>query len=271
MRRRRRRSVVLAVIVAAAGLVTVDLARGGDEPVARLERPASTATTPRPAQPGVADGPRAAAPAATRTTATLPGRGRAPDEVTFPETGSGTWSYARGAGPVLGRAGVLQRFQVAVENGAGQDAGAFARDVEAVLGDPRGWATSGAVRWQRVPAGSPAQFTILLATPVTSERVCAAGGLHTERFTNCRLPGKVVINLARWQRSVPGYGAPLAEYRAYAINHEVGHQLGRGHESCPAPGRPAPVMQQQTLGLRGCRANGWPFVAGRPHTGPPTS
>jgi Protein of unknown function (DUF3152) len=80
-----------------------------------------------------------------------------------------------------------------------------------------------------------------------------------------------VINLARWRLSVPGYGASLAEYQAYAINHEVGHELGYGHEACPRPGRRAPVMQQQTLGLHGCRANGWPYVGTRRYAGRPVA
>ena len=183
------------------------------------------------------------------------------------ERGSGTFAYAVTEGPVRGRAGTLRRYLVAVEGSAGSDPTTFADAVDAVLGDPRSWIAGGGVRFQRAAHGTAADFTVFLATPATSEAMCATAGLRTQRFSSCRLPGKVIINAARWTTAVPNYGAPLAEYRSYVINHEVGHQLGRGHEACPGPGRPAPVMQQQTYGLRGCVANGWPYVDGRLYQG----
>ncbi|MEV1144294.1 DUF3152 domain-containing protein [Micromonospora sp. NPDC049799] len=165
--------------------------------------------------------------------------------------------------------GPLRRYRVAVEAGTGQDAGAFAATVDAVLADPRGWTATGELRVQRVSDVDAADFTVYLATPGTSEQMCAEGGLSTEGYTSCRLPGQVVLNLARWMEAVPDYGAPLAVYREYVVNHEVGHEFGEGHEACPGPGEPAPVMQQQTYGLDGCEANAWPFVDGSRYVGEP--
>ncbi|WP_432832016.1 DUF3152 domain-containing protein [Dactylosporangium sp. CA-092794] len=185
-----------------------------------------------------------------------------------PAKGDGTFAYAGSDGPVAGGAGALKKYRVAVENGAGQTADAFAAAVEKTYADPRGWIAGGQLRLQRVAGEGPADFTVFLATPATSEAMCAQAGLHTDGYSSCRTEGKVIINLARWLTAVPDYGAPVADYQTYVINHETGHELGFGHEACPGPGRPAPVMMQQTYGLKGCVANSWPYVDGQRYTGP---
>ncbi|MFG1798980.1 DUF3152 domain-containing protein [Micromonospora carbonacea] len=252
-----------------------------------------------PAQPG-----GAGAGAGDRSVGAAPGdradqdgragraeQGRSGD---WPTSGPGRFVAAAGGSPVRGAGGPVRRYRVLVERDTGQDADAFAEAVDEALGDPRSWTASGEVRLQRVagpaapagpevaadaaPSAEPASvapgvsapevdFTVYLATPVTSERMCALGGLRTERYTSCRLPGQVIINLARWMEAVPDYGAPLDAYRTYVVNHEVGHELGELHEACPGPGEPAPVMQQQTYGLDGCVANPWPYLDGRRYAG----
>jgi hypothetical protein len=184
-------------------------------------------------------------------------------------SGLDSFAYAVGTGPVVGRAGQLHTYHVAVENGINLDADEFATTVDSILDDPRSWTAGGTVRFQRVPEGANAEFTVYLASPATAEAMCKEGYLEIDEYTNCRLDGKVVINSARWLTAVPDYGASLDVYRGYAINHEVGHQLGHGHELCPGPGQPAPVMQQQTLGLHGCVANAWPYLNGVRYQGPP--
>ena len=181
------------------------------------------------------------------------------------------FTFASGYGPVLGTTGTLRRFKVAVEKDLGQGNGAeFAGQLDRVLGDPRSWIAGRQFRLQRVPQAGGSEFTIYLASAATSEKMCAAGDLKTKGYTSCRLPGQVVINQDRWDDAVPDYNAPLEVYRAYAVNHEVGHQLGHGHEACPGKGEPAPVMMQQTYGLKGCVANSWPYLSGRRYAGNPT-
>jgi hypothetical protein len=194
----------------------------------------------------------------------------------FPSSGSGSFVFAAGRGPASGAGGTLRRFHVGVEKGAGEDLAAFASTVDKTLGDPRGWTASRQLRLQRVSPAEPADFTIYLATPETAREMCAQGKVDIvekgEPYTSCRAPGKVILNLARWRLSVPDYvaaGVPLDTYRQYMVNHEVGHELGHGHEVCPGKGKPAPVMQQQTLALRGCVANAWPYLNGKRYAGPP--
>ncbi|MGW0435420.1 DUF3152 domain-containing protein [Micromonospora sp. NPDC003197] len=193
-----------------------------------------------------------------------------------PGTGTGKFDYARTGGSVWGRSGTLKRFRVAVERDANEDVEEFAAAVDRALRDPASWIGSGRLRLQRVPAGASHDFTVYLATASTAGRMCQAGNvdirLNGKPYTSCRAPGKVILNLDRWRKSVPHFVAakvPLDRYRLYVVNHEVGHELGHGHERCPGAGRTAPVMMQQTLFLRGCIANPWPYLKGKRYAGPP--
>jgi len=180
-----------------------------------------------------------------------------------------TGAYARAVGGTVRHgSGPLVTYRVEVETGIGESAPAFAAAVDATLDDPSSWAGQGRWSVQRV-SGDHADFVIRLATSATVGEVCEAAGVRDGAYTSCRTGKLVMINLDRWLSAVPEYRGDVALYRRYVINHEMGHGLGFGHQLCPGPGRPAPVMQQQTYGLNGCLPNGWPYVAGVLVSGPP--
>jgi hypothetical protein len=191
---------------------------------------------------------------------------------TYPAKGPDTYAFAAGESGVFGTAGTLRRYRVAVEEGISVPVDEFAALVDATLGDPRSWTAGGTVRLQRVARTTQSNFTVYLMTPGTTQKHCNAGGFDIfwrgEPYTSCRIGAQVMINVARYVNGIPNYGAPLVEYRRYAINHEVGHALGHGHELCPGKGRPAPVMQQQTFSLQGCTAYAWPYRDGKRYAGP---
>jgi hypothetical protein len=147
-----------------------------------------------------------------------------------------------------------------VENGINIDPEAAAGVVQSVLGDKRGWTADGRDTFQLVSSGSY-DFTVKIASPDTVDRICGAGGLNTKGEVNCDVGKQVVVNSKRWLTGSPEFNGPLADYRALIINHEVGHRIGHGHETCPGKGKPAPAMMQQIYGLKGCTANAWPYDA----------
>ena len=193
-----------------------------------------------------------------------------------PAHGSGAFAYATPRGPVLGTAGPVRRFRVAVERGSNEDVAAFAAQVTATLGDRRSWIGGGQVRLRMVSGAEPADFTVYLATRDTAGRMCRRSGTNIRiggvPYTSCRATGMAIVNLDRWRLSSNPYlsaKVPLAVYRQYVINHEVGHELGHRHEGCPRAGGPAPVMVQQTLTTRGCTPYPWPRLGDRFLVGPP--
>lgn len=181
-------------------------------------------------------------------------------------SGSGTWTYATPAdAEVFGTAGTLLTYDVAVENGLELDAAEFSEFVHATLADPRSWTAGSGWRFQQVPGGGGADFTIYLASP--EQRAYLCGSQNTT--VSCRNGDNVVINSARWITGVDHWDDTLDAYRQYAVNHEVGHRLGLGHEVCPAEGEPSPVMAQQTFQLAGCTGNSWPYPDGKTYLSGP--
>lgn len=63
------------------------------------------------------------------------------------------------------------------------------------------------------------------------------------------------LNSMRWTRGSSKSGQSLESYRQYMVSHEMGHILGHEHAHCPGKDSPAPIMLQQTLGLKGCAPN----------------
>lgn len=187
--------------------------------------------------------------------------------IRYPQHGNQDWTVApaQTAAP-SGTSGKLWRYRVRIEKDiTGVPLAAFAETVRRTLGDPRGW-TAGDRRFRRVGPGQDYDFVVSLVTPDTRDALCDD---VPDGYTSCRNGADVVLNVARWAKGVPGFGKNLTWYRTYMINHETGHRLGYGHEKCPGAGRPAPVMEQQTLGLHGCTPQPWPYPNGEHYQGPP--
>ena len=171
------------------------------------------------------------------------------------ETGSGRFTVAVGA-PAPPAKAKLVRYTVEIENGLGLSPAAVTDTIDKTLADQRSWPAAG-YSFRRT--GGTGDLRILLATPGTVDKLCAP--LDTGGEVSCRNENLVVLNARRWVLGAPAYGANVAAYRQYLVNHEVGHFLGHGHVGCPGKGRYAPVMLQQTLGLQGCKPNPWPSLS----------
>ncbi|MEV0681058.1 DUF3152 domain-containing protein [Actinosynnema sp. NPDC050436] len=240
------RIYAIPVLVVLTALVVLDTA-APDQVDSAGETSAAPSSAPTSSGPPAAgETPPAKVDLITIPTAVLP------DGPKFSEQGAGTWQVIAGSAPQVGQ-GRVYRYAVAVEDGVeaadyGGDREAFARTVDGVLADSRSWIGSGQVAMQRVEPDQPVDFTVSLTTTSTTHSMC---GFQIQYESSCWHPPtkRVVINVARWVRGAKAYSNDLSTYRAYAINHEVGHALGNGHEGCAENGHAAPVMMQQSFGV----------------------
>ena len=140
------------------------------------------------------------------------------------------------------------------------DLESFATAAAATYADSRGWNLGGSISFRRV--GSGGDFTLWLA----AARTVPGFGPPCDSSYSCTSGRNVIINETRWLTGSPSWnasGASLVDYRRMVVNHETGHWLGFHHEFCAGAGQPAPVMQQQSISLQGCRPNAWPTAAER--------
>jgi hypothetical protein len=136
----------------------------------------------------------------------------------------------------------------------------FAAAAAGNYADTRGWNLGGSIAFRRVASGG--NFTLWLAA---AGRVPGFGSPCDSSYS-CRVGRNVVINETRWLTGSPSWnatGASLAGYRHMVLNHETGHWLGFDHGFCGGSGQLAPVMQQQSISMQGCRPNSWPTASER--------
>lgn len=278
------RAYAIPVLAVATMLGLGNIALGG-QPHDTAAPPVSTTSSPPPAPTPTTTAPARPTPTPTprptpRPTPTLPSvvpsganvAALPSGSASYPKTGDGTFHIVPGTSARVG-SGPLHRYAVEAEGGmSGVDAAAFGRSVVQTLSDPRSW-THGGLSLQRVDAGQ-IDFRVTLVS-VQTIRVKCGYTLQVETSCYNSAERRAYINVSRWVRGAVSYGADIADYRHYVVNHEVGHALGHGHMKCPKAGAAAPVMMEQTLGVTtpgvgACRPNPWPYVHGKLATGPPT-
>ncbi|HEY3737387.1 MAG TPA: DUF3152 domain-containing protein [Jatrophihabitans sp.] len=203
--------------------------------------------------------------------------GALPQGGDYTKKGTGAFHVIPGTSKPVG-AGQLYTYAVDVEDGiSGIDATQFADEVQSVLSAKQSWAGHGDVTLQRVDTGE-ASFRVSLTSVETDHKYC---GYSIPVETSCYVTqgdngadtNRVVLSVARWVRGSMAYIGDLDTYRIYMINHETGHAISHEHAHQCLPGGEAPVMMQQTIGLKSavtgqmCTANPWPYpdgVAGAP-------
>ena len=136
----------------------------------------------------------------------------------------------------------------------------FRAKVTETLKDPRGWARAG-LTFVEVSDGQ--DLNIILSDPAHLE---GYNGYCSGELSCTSGYNEVIINDVRWRTGTDvttGTGMmSQRDYQSMVLNHEMGHWLGHYQhvEACAVNGGAAPIMLQQSTGLRNCGTfNPWPL------------
>lgn len=174
------------------------------------------------------------------------------EAVQMPKVATPAWLGEQSAPPAAREV----TYTVATKGSVTADFDEFTSQVNETLNSPLGWSRLG-VRFTRVESGG--QFTVWLSE---ASQVPSFSPSGCDAIVSCTVGNNVIINETRWQNGSDawnGAGGSLRNYRHMVLNHETGHWLGHGHEYCSGAGQDAPVMQQQTINMQGCKPNPWPL------------
>lgn len=164
---------------------------------------------------------------------------------------------AQSAAAASGNPQVEYTYCIATQGDVGETSD-FETIVYTALNDPQGWPRAGATF---VPGSDDVcDMTLILASP---DQMTTFSEECSEEYS-CRVGDSVVINVTRWNGATDEWlaaGGTVDRYRVMVVNHEVGHRLGHfdNETVCGGEGQPAPLMQQQSMGLQGCVPNEWPL------------
>lgn len=228
------------------------------QPVVRAGVPTGTVEPPQPPTPSVRNTPTptptptrssVSAPPSPTVTPTKPVSAPPKPTATKPADPFATSTIKRETSSGEGK---LYSFIVRVEKPTGLQVNAVAAEIADTLGDPRGWAGDGTVRFALVSDPKKADFVVYVSTPPAADSTCGKAAAI------CVAGNKVVLAAVDWKTPAPVWDSDLTGFRRYLVNNAVGSYLDRKKASCTKAGQPAPVMSDQTTDLKGCTANPWP-------------